>query len=190
MLQDQTLIVFVGPPGSGKSELAKRTLSDLGPRLTHYDIDDIRKDNFGQPVDNDGTDPAIKDRDDREMAGTYNIMFGFIDGFLRAQHPLMITCTLSSKRWGQNRLIEICARYPEAKIRIIWCWPEITKEQLAKRFENRAAAGYVGATQSADRAWELRKRYEPIEIPHLKLDTGPRFTPEQSAQEALAYILG
>lgn len=183
-------MLLVGHPGSGKSKIASLLLEMIGGGIRHYDIDDVRVENFGKPADNDGTDPEIKARDDREMAGVYNIMLGKIDGFLRAEHPLMITCTLSSKKWGQDRVLKICSRYPNAKVGVVWCCPDITKDQLAERFQNRDEEGYLGATQSVDRAWELRERYEPIVMPnHLKLDTGPAHTPEECVKLVLDYIL-
>lgn len=186
-LIDPTLIMLVGPPGTGKSTLAGIIHPQLGVR--HWDIDEIRELFFGKAVSNDGTDAAIKARDDAEMAGTYNILLGVIDGYLRAGHSLMLTCTLSSKKWGQDRVKVICERYPQARIRIVLLWPEIALEDLRARFAGRAQSGYIGATTDPDRAWELRNKYDHIELPHLTLDTGPAHTPQACAAEAVRYIL-
>jgi hypothetical protein len=140
-------------------------------------------------VPNDGTNPEIKAQDDREMAGTYKAMFGIVEAFLRAEHPLILTCTLSNKVHGQDVLKSIYERYPTAEVRIILCWPEMTLEEMRERFKERAASGYVGATTDPDRAWELRGKYHPMELPHLKLDTGPHRTVEECINEALVYIM-
>jgi predicted kinase len=184
----QSLILFVGSPGGGKSTVAELLKPHL-KGICHWDIDDVRALLFGKPPGNDGTDPVIAARDALEMAGSYDALFGYVEAYLHAERPLMLTCTLSHRVHGQQRLENIYLRYREARVRIIWCYPEITIEQLRERFAGRAASGYIGDTPNPERAWELRQKFHPIELPHLKLDTGPGNTPEDSVAQALGYIL-
>lgn len=187
MLEKQTLVAFVGWPASGKSELARRIATILNER--HIDIDDdARVPYFGKPVPNDGTDPAIKARDDAEMAGSYNILFGLVSGYMRAGRSLIVTATLSSKKWGQDRLKSVYEQYPNAKVRVIWCKPNLTDTELEERLSARSA-NYTGATSSVSRLRELEKRYEEIELPHLELDTSMPENIGGCVDEAIAYIL-
>lgn len=190
LVPPQTFAGVFGPPGVGKTTLAKKIAPRLG--MTHLDIDDIRKMFFGTPVPNDGTDPWITAQDAREMGATYDILFAVVGGFMRAERPLLLTCTLSSEKHGQDRLLETWKRYPTTLVRVVWLWPELTFDELAERFRDRAATGYVGATTDPKRAWELREKYNPLnpaKLPHLKLDTGPGHPPAESAEWAIHYIL-
>ncbi len=168
-LETQTLIVLAGWPGVGKSTVAKILAERFNIR--HIDIDDdVRTTYFGVPPANDGTDPEIDKRDRAEMGGSYTIFFGLIEGFLQAGRSLIVTSTLSSKKHGQDRLMAICAKYPHARLRLLWLKPDLDDEEIKRRLDQRMAAGYTGGTRSVMRIRELEKRYEPIVIPHHVLD--------------------
>jgi predicted kinase len=169
-LQTETAIVVCGIPASGKSTIAKILAKTFDVR--HYDIDDdCRVPAFGQPIPNDGIDPVIDARDRDEMAGSYSILFGYVDGFLRARKSIIATCTLSSNRWGQQRLGAIYQQHPEARTKMIWCKPKLTDGELQERLNERTAKDYTGATSSVTRIRELEGRFESIVLPHLELDT-------------------
>jgi len=181
-----TLIVLCGWPVSGKSTLAKRIAEFFGIR--HIDIDDtIRTPILGKPAPNDGTSPEVNKHDIQEMSASYDILFATIDAFLKRGFSLVATATLSSKKWGQDRLWALCEQHQQAKARIIWCKPELTDEELAARMTERAKH-YTGATSDPKRVRELQGRYEPIVIPHLELNTAPPNTVEESLAQALDYI--
>lgn len=184
-----TVGFFGGLPCSGKSELARRISQRLGWR--HIDIDEnIRLPIFGKPTPNDGTDPAINARDIKEMSGSYDILFATIDTFLTKEMSLLVTATLSSKKWGQDRLVALMEKHPKANLRVIWCKPQLTDEELAARLKERCAKGYVGATTDPARVRELEKRFEPIVIPNtLVLDTSHSSEIEKCTQMAFCHIL-
>lgn len=93
---ERTFLAIVGPPGTGKSTLA--ALVAKATSIRHVDIDDnVRTLYFGKPRANDGTNSEIERLDRLEMAGSYDIFFGIIEGFFHAEKPLIATCTLSSE---------------------------------------------------------------------------------------------
>ena len=188
-----TLIALVGLPSSGKSTIA-RLLSEM-LNVRHLDIDDdARTPYFGEPVANDGTDPAIDKQDRDEMAGAYDILFGLMQGFLHAGKSVITTCTLSSEKYGQRRLEAMfetlkaqneALRLPNHLVQAA----ELSDAELQERIDERLKGGYTGATRSAERVRELEKRFNPIILPHLALNTAAPYKPGASAMTALEYIM-
>ncbi len=75
-----------------------------------------------------------------------------------------------------------------ARLRIIWCKPELSDEELQRRIDLRMASGYTGGTRTAARIRELERRYEPIILPHLVLDTASPHDPISPVETAIDYI--
>jgi len=187
-----TLVSLVGVPSSGKSTIATILKNTLGVR--HLDIDaDVRAPYFGVPPDNDGTDETIARRDRIEMAGAYDILFGLMQGFLRAGRSLITSCTMSSEEHGQRRLdamfTALKSKNRDLLLRVIWCKPELSDQDLQSRIEARLASGYTGATTSARRVRDLEALFNAIVLPHLVLNTVAPDDPSTSAKIAIEYVV-
>lgn len=193
-LKQPTLVVFCGWPSSGKTAVAEKIkviLNANGSPIRHFDIDeDVRTPHFGKPTPNDGTDSAIDAQDKNEMGGSYRILMGLVDGYLKAGRSILITATFSNKKWGQDVLAGVCGQHPHANVRIIWCNPTLTDEELAARIAEKVWSGYTGATTSVARIRELQKRFDPIKLQgSIAINSGPPNTVNMSVEEALDYIL-
>lgn len=133
LLHNPTLIFFCGFPTSGKSATAADLAEVLG--LHVLDIDDnIRTPILGKPTPNDGTNPEIDARDKKQMGESWNLLFHVVgEAYLKNNWSLIVTATLSSKKYGQDRLEEILRKYPRARIRLIWCNPkDMTDEEIRR----------------------------------------------------------
>ena len=196
----QRLMVFVcGLPSAGKStvgDLIAQRLPERGwPIVSRLDIDDVRKTFMGLPDPHPEASQEAERRDVAQMSEAWNGMFWWMDRQLTREWPCIFTGTLSSQKHGQDRLMAVCANHPEALVKVIWCRipeGEDTREEIERRMQERGfgAGGYIGATNSYERWVVLRDRYNPITIPHHVLWTPRSRTPQECADEAVAYILG
>lgn len=186
-----TLVFICGWPFSGKSSLAERVREKLG--VYHVDIDDMRWLAIGKPYPHPNESPELAKRDGQEMGGAYRFLFDCIDWHLEMGRSILATATLSSKPHGQEKLRAVYEKYPEARVRIIQCvpqgdTPEVIAEMMAKR--NFGEDDYKGTVNSPERYYEVKARYNPIELPHLKVATwGSPNTVEDELKLALDYIL-
>ena len=95
-----------------------------------------------------------------------------------------------SRKIGQEDIRDLIAKH-SPNLWIVWCLPtNDPKDEIERRLARGFGEGYCGAVNSYARYLEVKNRFEPIELPHLKIDTSPPNTPEMCAQEALTYILG
>lgn len=132
-------------------------------------------------------------RDGQEMDGAYRFLFDIIDWHLDLGRSILGTATLSSKPHGQEKLRAVYEKYPHTRVRIIQCVPEgDTPEVVTTMMANRdfGDGGYKGAVNSPERYYEVKARYHPIELPHLKILTwGSTNKVENGLRLALDYIL-
>jgi len=188
-LSKPTLIVICGWPFSGKTETATKLKGILG--VHHIDIDEVRWLMIGQPYPYPNESPELMKRDVQEMAMAYRLLLAGASENLAAGRSLIITATFSRKI-GQKMLAEIIEKYPQAELKVIQCVPVgDTYEEVARRLANRnfGEGGYKGAVNSPERYFEVKNRYEPIYLPHVKIETwGSENTPEDCAKLALIQI--
>lgn len=188
----QTTLVFIcGWPMSGKTELAQSLSRELG--VHHVDIDDVRWLAIGQPHPHPNSLPELAQRDKQEMSGAYRFLFNIIDWHLNHERTIIATATLSRNQGGQTEVEKIWREHPNARLRVIWCVPEndipeTVAEMMAKRSFG-TVGGYKGAVNSPERYFEVKERYQPIELPHLKVQTwGSPQSIDDEIRVALAYI--
>lgn len=186
-----TLIVICGWPMSGKTELAQGLSQELG--VHHVDIDDVRWMAIGQPHPHPDSSPELAQRDRQEMGGAYKFLFNIIDWHLFHKRSVIATATLSRKQGGQTEVERIYKEYPDILLRVIQCMPEHdTPEAVAQLMTKRefgAAGGYKGAVNSPERYFEVKQRYQPIELPHRKISTwGSKQSVKDGVQWAINYI--
>ncbi len=171
MLKCSTLIVVCGWPFSGKTTLATALRKELG--VHHIDIDEVRALIVGIPHPHPNESPELMKRDVQEMAMAYRLLIAGTDENLGVGRSLIITATFSRKL-GQLMLSLLMVKHPDAQLKIIQCVPQDdTDEEVVRRMANRdfGQDTYIGAVNSVERYKEVKERYDPIELPHLKIHT-------------------
>ncbi len=195
-LRQPTLIGVFGWPFSGKTSLANSLAEKL--RIHVVDINDVRLLAIGKPYSNPNESPEKKQRDGQEMGGAYRLLFAIADWHLEMGRSLIITCTLSRKQGGQDKLRAVYEKYPRARVRFIQCVPENdaneTVDTLIRKAREKEVmtpwGPYKDPVNTIERYLEVKGRYNPIELPHLKIPTwGSGNSIEDEVRLALNYIL-
>lgn len=193
MAQAEPVLIFVcGWPMSGKTELAQHLSLQLG--IHYVDIDDLRWMLFGQPNPHPDASPILRARDRQEMSASYRILFDVIDWHLSASRSILVTAPLSLKVGGQTEVERLWRKYPNTLLRVVQCLPENdTPEAVACMMAKRSfgtTGGYKGAVNSSQRYFEVKDRYQPIELPHIKVQTwGSTQSIEDGVQMVIEYVL-
>lgn len=183
-----TLAVFCGWAISGKGTVAELVSRKLG--IHWIDVDAVRVLSFGPPNPHPNISEMAMNRDREEMKGAYDLLYAATEINLRAKRRLIITATFSRARYW-DPITETLGRHPETEPRIIWCKPENdSDDEIRHRLEGRKfGINSWSSVNSLERYHEVRSRFDPIQFPHLELDTSPPNTPEKCAEQAVAYIL-
>lgn len=191
-LEKPTLGVVCGSPMAGKSSVAMELAKKLG--VHHLDIDEnIRLPIFGRPHPHPEESEELKRIDDMQMRKSYDLFFEVMDVYMGAlKQSLIVTATFSSKIFGQDRVGAIIEKNQDSRLKVIWCRVLNDAEaEIKRRLSTRQfGINYFGATNSYERWKFLEGRYNPIELPHLLLDTSPPNTVQSCAESALTYMLG
>jgi hypothetical protein len=188
----KTLIFICGWPFSGKSLLATHVKDALN--VHHVDIDEVRWLAIGPPHPHPNSNPELAQRDRQEMGEAYRLLFSIINWHLDQERSILATATLSRKHGGQTELERLWKQHDRnVRLRIIQCVPENdTLEVVTEMMEKRSfgtPGGYKGAVNSPERYFEVKERYQPIELLHLKVRTwGSSQSIEDEVRAALEYI--
>ena len=181
------LVVVCGWPMAGKSTVARELSRKLG--IHHVDIDDnIRFPIFGTPHPHPNSSPELMQKDREEIASSYELLMNAVDVYLRLSRSLIITATFSRKI-GQEKLKAVCDRYPNSELKVVQCLPKNDDdEEIQKRLSDRVfGKNCFSSVNSSERYNEVKNRFEPILLPHLKIDTTKPFA--FCIKEALEYLV-
>lgn len=197
-LQHPTLIVVCGWPVSGKTTIAKileeRLNADLKdpaiPKVHRVDIDEVRRVSIGLPYPHPDESEMLMAKDRLEMGGAYRLLLETADWHLEQGRSVIVTATFSRNKGGQSRILELLEKHTNTTLKVVQCLPtNDPQEEIERRLARGFGEGYVGGVNSYKRYLEVKNRYEPIELPHIEIDTSPPHTPEECAAEALRHIL-
>ncbi len=195
-MKHPTLVVICGWPFSGKTTLAKGLVKlgqDNKDPVHHIDIDEVRALMVGIPYPHPNESLELMKRDATEMAMAYRLLLAGAHENLDIGRSLIITATFSRKV-GQQMLLDLMAQHPNAELKFIQCVPQgDIEDEVARRMASRGfgEGAYVGGVNSPARYFEVKGRYDPIGLPHIKIGTwgsknDGRLNVEMS--EAVGYI--
>jgi predicted kinase len=154
------LIMLVGPPGTGKSRLARRLGNALDAQVV--ETDRVRKQLFAEP---------------RYTGGEHAAVYGWCHTLLRSAlvvgRTVIFDATNLEER--QRRKVYDIVDGAAARLLIVWvtCPPPIVQERLLRRHEARDEYDLSDADWSV--YLDLRRRAEPIRRPHLVINTSTSF---------------
>ena len=153
--------MLVGPPGTGKSRLARRLGSDLGAQIVESDR--VRKQLFAEPRYTGG-----------EHAAVYGWCHTVLKSALLVGRSVIFDATNLEER-VRRRVYDI-AKECDARLTIIAVGspPSVVQERMLRRQQR------LDEQDVSEADWfvylDLRRRAEPIRRPHLLINTAVDFT--------------
>lgn len=153
--------MLVGPPGTGKSRLARRLGSDLGAQIVESDR--VRKQLFTEPRYTGG-----------EHAAVYGWCHTVLKSALLVGRSVIFDATNLEER-VRRRVYDIATEC-DARLAIVAVGspPSIVQERMLRRQDR------LDEHDVSDADWfvylDLRRRAEPIRRPHLLINTSVDFT--------------
>jgi predicted kinase len=182
------LVVICGWPLAGKGTVARRVSQML--HIRHLDIDNnIRRPVFGLPHPHPELSSALMQQDVQEMLASYKLLLLAADCFLEQRRSLILTATFS-RRTYQEMLATVVSKHPEVRLKVLWCYPtNDSTNEVTRRLEKRRHENNASSVNSIDRYLEVKSRFEPLELPHLRIETSAPASEEDTLRRAAEYIL-
>ena len=155
------LLMLVGPPGTGKSRLARRLSSDLGAQIVESDR--VRKQLFAEPRYTGG-----------EHAAVYGWCHTVLKSALMVGRSVIFDATNLEER--VRRRVYDSVEQCDARLAIVsvTCPPAVVQERMLRRQQR------LDDDDVSDADWfvylDLKRRAEPIRRPHIVINTAADYT--------------
>ena len=172
----------MGLPLTGKTTLGKALSKHVA---SHYiDIDDgpvsCAPPQEEKPLRSD----EARARERKRMTVAYTILHAAVRANLTAGWPIIVSATYS--RHSNQEFLCQAVKDGGGELKLVWCRFDDTKEEIARRVNERIKKGIIGGCRSAQHYLDDKTRYEGTNLPHLKID--PSSDPEAAISRILEYI--
>ncbi len=188
MSNSSSLIVVCGHPVSGKTTLANLLAKELNFHLV--DIDRVRKLAFGDPHPRPNESAELMARDRQEMLHSYRAMLDIAGACAEMNKSVIITATFSRQSY-RDSLKSLISAYPRVSLAIVQCMlsmPTIEEENAEVQRRLSRPFDSAGAVTTLERYWEVKNRFEPMNMDQLVINTAPPQTVRDSATKVFHFL--
>lgn len=184
------ILVLCGWPLSGKTSTAALLQRQLGVHVA--DVDRIAQAALGPPEADWRTSEAGRRRNLNRMAMAYDMLHHAVRVHLEVAEPprsLLVVSTYSrASSW--RHLQAVLAPHPEVRLEVAWLAPVGDSPAAVQRLLAQRSRDYLGACTSAEEYFDVKRRFEPPTVPHLRIDSWFRNSPEACADRIADYLRG
>ncbi|UCE13775.1 MAG: AAA family ATPase [Candidatus Heimdallarchaeota archaeon] len=175
------LIMILGLPGTGKTFFAKELSEFLPDKPIYLSTDIVRRYLFD--FSHHHYEPfGEKSYTQEKRDLVYNALYLVIDILLSQKLSVMVDGTFYSQNKRQP-IYKICQRSNQELILIRTTCSE---DRIRQRIQDRKSQGKNSSDADFNIYLEIKKRFEPIKIPHLVINTEQSLT--TNLQEVKKYI--
>jgi len=166
MPQTQILVALCGCQFTGKTTIGDRLREILG--IPFVAVDRLRPLLFGPSRMYVGN----RELDDFQLSRAYPAMAGVVERLLTLGESLIVEGTFSRQDYQQEVLVDLPGRYGIKTRTILLEIPdEKTLSVVRERAESRRNGNDPSAATTIDDYLRVKERFEPLVVPHLRVDT-------------------
>lgn len=182
------ILVLCGWPLSGKTSTAVHLQRRLDLHLA--DVDRIAHAALGPPEADWRATEAGRRRNLNRMAMAYDMLHHAVRVHLEVAEPprsLLVVSTYSrASSW--RYLQQILEPHPRARLEVAWLCPVDDSPETVERLLAQRSDAYLGACTSAAEYFDVKERFEPPTLPHLRVDSWLRNSAEGCADRVEDYL--
>ncbi len=182
------ILVLCGWPLSGKTSTAAHLQRRLDVHVA--DVDRIAHAAVGPPEPDWRATEAGRRRNLNRMAMAYDMLHHAVRVHLEVAEParsLLVVSTYSRTSSWQY-LQQVLAPHPQVRLEIAWLCPVDDSPETVERLLAQRSDAYLGACTSTAEYFDVKERFEAPTLPHLRVDSWLRNSPQACAGQIADYL--